>query len=89
MFSETMFKVGASVLALLVVFAFSLAGSLARADDTVRETNTGSRIYVRDRGSKHKALINDRGEKVGYGVKRGSDWVYFTEGSRFTVDGDD
>jgi len=62
---------------------------IGHADETITDVDSMSRIYSRDRGSRNKALINDRGEKVGYGVKRGDDWVYFVDDRKITISEDE
>jgi len=66
-----------------------LVPGFALADETIRSTDGESRYYVRDRGETSKAIINDRGEKVGYGVKRGDTWMYFVKDDAVRVTEDD
>jgi len=61
---------------------------VAHGEETVQKDATHQRITIRDRGT-HKALINDKGEKIGYGVRRGDSWTYFVDGSRYTVTEDE
>ncbi len=63
--------------------------SVATADETVRSSDGTRRFTVRDRGDRYKAIINDRGEKVGYGVKRGDSWTYFVDDDDYSVDKDE
>ena len=75
---------------LLAPFLFGgLAIPISKADDTVRSTDGTRRFTVRDRGDRYKAIINDRGEEVGYGVKRGDSWTYFVDKDAYTVDDDE
>ena len=75
---------------LFALFLFGgLAVSVARADDTVRSTDDDRRYTIRDRGDNYKAIINDRGEKVGYGVKRGDSWAYFVDKNTYSIDVDE
>lgn len=60
---------------------------VARADDkTVCSSDGDRRFTVRDRGDRSKAIINDRGEKVGYAVRRGDSWKYFVNKESFYID---
>lgn len=62
---------------------------IVHADETIRSTDGETRFTIRDRGETTKAIINDKGEKVGYGVRRGDSWAYFVEDDAFTVDEDE
>ena len=87
--TERLLKIALMSTLLTLFLPGGLALPVASADDTVRSTDGARRFTVRDRGDRYKAIINDRGEKVGYGVKRGDSWTYFVDKDAYTVDKDE
>ena len=87
--TERLLKIAMMTTLLTLFLLGGLALPVASADDSVRSTDGARRFTVRDRGDRYKAIINDRGEKVGYGVKRGDSWTYFVNDDAYTVGEDD